>query len=373
LGVRKITVTLALNMISLLMPSQGHAHKFGDSFMSINTHQQKLHWSTPARDLHEVIDFDADKDGKVSLRELKAKRASVAAHMLGRLTLRYDDKVCAKQLLDLRAEKRTHGAYVTLAIEHTCTDAKKTMEVHDHILAQSKSKHRCLVFVTHKTKTQPFTLTAKRPGLRINIASFEQRNHFVKWVREGVWHVWIGFDHILFLWVLLLPAVLIQTAEGRRGVVKASQAWWSLLSIVSVFTVAHSLTLALAVFQVFTPAAGPIESLIALSIVFAALHNLRADSPLSSWQIAFAFGLIHGFGFANVLADLHQFQDSNVLVWFAFNFGVELGQLSWICAFFPLAYSIRHTKFYRTHAIIWGSWAAILIATYWFVESIGFL
>jgi hypothetical protein len=107
---------------------------------------------------------------------------------------------------------------------------------------------------------------------------------------------------------------------------------------------------------------------IAASVVLAALNNLRGTIERRRWVLAFVFGLIHGFGFASVLADLGLPQGALVLALVGFNVGVELGQLAIVAAFLPLAFSLRGTRFYRVGVLTGGSILVALIASWWFIQ-----
>ena len=198
-------------------------------------------------------------------------------------------------------------------------------------------------------------------------------------MRHGVWHIWIGFDHILFLLSLLLPAVLMpkvlmskvlmpaaaRQGQGQSQSIKA--AFFDVLKVVTAFTLAHSLTLSLASLHVLSLPSRWVESAIAASVVLAALNNLwplfRGRRPVA----AFVFGLIHGFGFAGVLADLGLPQSGLLLSLLGFNVGVELGQLAIVAVFLPLAFALRKTWFYR-QLLTTGSALIVLIAALWLVE-----
>ena len=191
---------------------------------------------------------------------------------------------------------------------------------------------------------------------------------FADYVRHGVWHIWIGFDHILFLVSLLLPAVLVRHAGcwKERETLKASVL--DVVRIVTAFTLAHSLTLTLAALGALSLPSRLVESAIAASVVLAALNNLW---PLvHRWRaaVAFAFGLIHGFGFASVLADLGLPQDALVVSLVGFNVGVELGQLAIVAAFLPLAHALRRGLFYRRVVLGGGSALIALLAMVWLAE-----
>jgi hypothetical protein len=202
----------------------------------------------------------------------------------------------------------------------------------------------------------------------LQVAAPSRWRQFSDYVRHGVWHIWIGFDHILFLVSLLLPAVLVRQ-EGRwqgRDTLRASV--MDVLKIVTAFTLAHSLTLTLAALGALSLPSRLVESAIAASVVLAALNNLW---PLvHRWRalVAFAFGLIHGFGFASVLADLGLPQGALVLSLVGFNVGVEVGQLAIVAAFLPLAYVLRRGLFYRRAVLAGGSALIAAIAMVWLAE-----
>ena len=143
-----------------------------------------------------------------------------------------------------------------------------------------------------------------------------------------------------------------------------------LLIVVTAFTIAHSITLALAALSVIELPSRLVESAIAASVLLAALNNLWPVVQRGRWLVAFAFGLVHGFGFASVLADLGLPQDSLLLALVGFNLGVEAGQLVIVGAFLPLAYAARHTWMYRRMVFVGGSLAIALVASLWMVERV---
>jgi hypothetical protein len=189
---------------------------------------------------------------------------------------------------------------------------------------------------------------------------------------EGTWHIWIGFDHVLFLLALLLPAVGRWQQRQWQPVPRLRDALVDVLGVVTAFTVAHSITLSLAALGLVALPSRLVESVIAFSVVLAALNNLRQPRvpPRASVRIgiAFGFGLLHGFGFASVLADLGLPSGALVLALLGFNVGVELGQLAVVAVFLPLAYALRQTGFYRTGVLRVGSLLIAALAALWLVE-----
>jgi hypothetical protein len=221
---------------------------------------------------------------------------------------------------------------------------------------QGASAPQALVFATDSA-TQELKLAAP--------SAWETLRQYVV---EGIWHIWIGFDHILFLVALLLPAVLVRQQSAWTPTPSLRAASVDVLKVVTAFTVAHSITLSLAVLGFVRLPSRLVESVIAASVVVAALNNLRGTVDKKRWVMAFTFGLMHGFGFASVLADLGLPQGALALALVGFNLGVEIGQLAIVAAFLPLAFLLRTTAFYRIGVLRFGSLAVALVASWWFVQ-----
>ena len=190
------------------------------------------------------------------------------------------------------------------------------------------------------------------------------------YLREGIWHIWLGFDHLLFLVTLLLPAVLIRQGDQWKAVPDFAIALREVASIVTAFTVAHSLTLSLATVGLIWLPSRLVESAIAGSVVLAGIANLYPRITQRRWLMAFGFGLIHGFGFAAVLSDLGLPTDSLLMSLMSFNIGVEIGQLVIVVGLLPLAYALRDSRSYQTLVLRAGSIAIILVALAWLAERV---
>ena len=197
-------------------------------------------------------------------------------------------------------------------------------------------------------------------------------------IRSGIWHIWIGFDHILFLLALLLPSVLkFRSSHGIARAGSGTKVWIpverlkpalkNLITIVTCFTIAHSITLCLAAFNIISLPPRLIESIIAISIALAAIHNIYPLFSGKEWLIAFVFGLFHGFGFASVLAEKGVVGNYLALSIFGFNLGVEIGQLAIILLVFPILYLLRKSFLYPKIRVF-GSIILILFSLYWFIE-----
>ncbi len=198
-------------------------------------------------------------------------------------------------------------------------------------------------------------------------SAFEQ---FIVFTIEGVWHIWIGIDHILFLIALLLPSVLRLEKGKWVPVLNFKAAFYNVLKVVTAFTIAHSVTLTLATLDIVTLPSKWVEAVIALSVVLAALNNIYPMVSDRVWAVALGFGFIHGFGFANVLADLELPTGTLAIALFSFNIGVEIGQLAIAVAFFPLIFLLRKQAFYQPIKLRLGSAVIGVIASLWIVDRV---
>jgi HupE/UreJ protein len=180
--------------------------------------------------------------------------------------------------------------------------------------------------------------------------------------------VWIGYDHLAFLLLLLLPGVLRAAgASGWQAVPTFRETARDLFRIITAFTLAHSLTLALAATGTVSIPVRPVEIAIAASIVIAGLLNLFPGAARARLALAFGFGLVHGFGFSNALAELGARGARLVPTLAGFNAGVELAQLSLVLLVLPLLFRARKSAFYAWRFMPAASLAAAMAGAAWLV------
>lgn len=195
---------------------------------------------------------------------------------------------------------------------------------------------------------------------------------FIAMIKQGIWHIWIGFDHILFLLALILPAVVRRKNNSLYGwepVMTFKSAFLYIIKVITFFTIAHTITLTLASLELVSLPSRLVESIIAFSIGLAAFHNIKPIFKMKDWIIAFIFGLFHGFGFASVLSDLGLTKEFLTLSLLGFNVGVEIGQLVIIAIIFPILYLIRKRKSYPKF-LVFMSALLIFMSIYWLIERV---
>ena len=383
---RRNLIALVGALFLSVVASVAHAHKPSDSYLSLQVDGEKItgQWDIALRDLDLVLDLDRNADAAIDWGEVRARHAEIAAYALSRLVLTQPASsgeqggACKLAVTDHLIDNHTDGAYAVLKLAGACPGAVAALSVNYSLLFDVDAQHRGLLKLESRSAGgagsagAPFVLSAVFPAdnatQTLKLAEPGGIAQFATYVADGVKHIAIGIDHILFLIALLLPAVLLRSGGKWVPVADLSTAFWSVLKIVTAFTVAHSITLSLAVLEVVQLPSRFVESAIAASVLITALDNLWPFLPLKRWLVAFAFGLLHGFGFASVLIDLKLPASALVLSLFGFNVGVEIGQLILVAILVPLAYVSRASKGY-THVVLGaGSVLIAAISLGWLLE-----
>ena len=362
-------IALALALAGL---APAHAHKPSDSYLALTVAEDKIsgQWDIALRDLDFAIGLDADGNGEITWGEVRVKHAEIAAYALARLAVRSDGAPCTIESGAQLIDDHTDGAYTVLPLTLRCPGAPAQLTIDYTLFADLDPQHRGLLNLQALGLTRAAVLGPQAQTQTFELKSVSRWSQFIDYGREGVWHIWIGFDHILFLLALLLPAVLIWRGARWQPVETFREAFMGVFKIVTAFTVAHSITLSLATLGFVSLPSRWVESAIAASVVLAALNNVWPVFHGRRWTVAFAFGLIHGFGFASVLADLGLPREALALALVGFNLGVEGGQLAIVAVFLPLAFALRRSTFYRRAVMIGGSLLIATLAGIWLVERV---
>ena len=350
------------------------AHQGSTSYLSLSVDESSIRgrWEIPVADLDLALKLDQDNDHKVSANELQVCWAEVQSYALRHLKLSVDGaaQTLAVTNVSPKIQVFVDGASTSLDFVATNLAHPTNLEVEYRFMFDRKPLDRAFMQVECRSVTQTAVFTSDRPIQRFDLTTRRTRNEFLSFGWHGVHHIWIGLDHILFLVALLLPAVLRFERNLWRPVASFREAFLNVFKVVTAFTVAHSITLSLAALQVVALPSRGVESAIAISVLAAAANNVRVFLPSHLWLMAFAFGLIHGFGFANVLTELGLPRNALLLALVGFNLGVEAGQLALVSLFLPLAFAIRGSTFYRKGVMKLGSLLIIALAGVWLAERL---
>jgi len=367
-----------LGLALALWAASAPAHKPSDSYLTLSVPATggvvAGQWDVALRDLDFALGVDANHDGAITWGELKAARARIADYALSRLRLeaigRGDRQVCTTKLTDLLVDEHVDGHYAVLRFSADCGLRPRELAVRYQLLFEVDPTHRGLLDVRGGAAEQAEVLSKDAPFATVNVTAPGRWRQFQGFVSEGIWHILKGFDHILFLLTLLFPAVVRYGSAGWEPRESLRESALDVLKVVTAFTLAHSLTLSLAVLGLVHLPARWVESAIAATVLLGALNNLHPLVVSHRWAVAFIFGLVHGFGFASVLADLGLHGTNLALSLVGFNCGVEIGQIAIVLAVLPLAFLLRHTLLYRQTFMPAGATATGLVAAYWLVARV---
>ncbi|NJN46264.1 MAG: HupE/UreJ family protein [Candidatus Competibacteraceae bacterium] len=366
---KKLRFVLLLGLF-LIIPQTGWAHKPSDSYLSLEFERDTVavRWDIALRDLEYAIGLDADGDGEITWGELRIRHAAIGSYALAHLKIMNGGESCDPSSLRQAVEDHSDGAYTVLTFELGCPFTHSPLTLDYRLFFDLDPSHRGLLRIDYPTGTQTAVLSPEQPQLILQPTAHSRGQQFLDYWREGVWHIWLGFDHLLFLITLLLPAVLRREDGHWRQVDGFRTVMTEVVGVVTAFTIAHSLTLSAAVLGWISLPSRWVESVIAATVLVAALNNLYPFVRTRLWVLAFSLGLIHGFGFASVLVDLGLPSSAVALALGGFNLGVETGQLAVVIALLPLAYVLRNSWFYRRALLQMGSAGIAVIAVTWLLE-----
>jgi hypothetical protein len=371
----KALIAMLLCVGALLLAAPASAHKPSDSYLTLDVQGRQVdgQWDIALRDLDMAIGLDGDGNGELTWNEVRARQDAIGAYALARLKLASGGGACPLQVTEMLLDEHSDGAYAVLRLRGACGAEVANLDVASldidyALLFDIDPQHKGLLQLRHAGQVSTAIFAPGSAHQTLRVADASSMRQFGDYVRHGVWHIWIGFDHILFLLSLLLPAVLVRRDRSWQGRDSFRAAAFDVLKIVTAFTLAHSITLTLATLGVLALPSRLVESAIAASVVLAALNNLWPLFHGRRALVAFAFGLIHGFGFASVLLDLGLPKASLLLSLVGFNVGVELGQIAIVALFLPLAFLARNSKLYRKGLLGAGSCMIALLALAWLAE-----
>lgn len=362
-----------------LVPRASSAHAVGKSSLQLDVAGSTLggSWRVGAADLEPVLGLDESGDRRVDADELGRASPAIGEYLASRLEVAAAGAACAT----LVSEPRLEGADVVARVEARCDGLgeRDELQLRYDLFFEHDSSHQGLLRLTRGDVTHSAVFThrdrVEAIAARASSAWQSASGHLL----QGIWHIALGYDHLAFLLTLLLPAVLVRRAApsgpslSRPGAAwvplsSAWPAWRRVLRIVTAFTLAHSITLSLAGLGAVHPPERLIEVAIAASVVIAALDNLVPFVGTRSYLLAFSFGLVHGFGFANALGELGLPKGHELLALFGFNLGVEVGQLAVVAAVLPLALLLRRSRRYVPWVLRGGSAAVAALALFWVIE-----
>ena len=332
-------------------PAAAHELSRSTSRLTVSGRTVHVVLTIGATDLHQGPAVDSDGDGVASVDEVDGAIPPVFAAIKQHFQVYGDGAAPASIRLD-RYEV-SEGETLRMELQYTFAAPPAVVTVVSTLHALTQPDHRHLLHAVVGDGSHEAVLDAGRTRTTIDDVGVPLLQTARRFVSLGIEHIVTGYDHLAFVIGLLIGA------SSLLAVVK----------IVTAFTVAHSVTLGLATFELVSLPSALIESLIALSIAWVAVENLLLDRLAGRWRIAFVFGLVHGFGFSNVLRDLELPPRTLALSLFTFNAGVEIGQVLFVVLAFPLVWLAMRSGRQAQLALV-GSSVVLVLGVYWFVQRL---
>ena len=346
-----------------VQPAQAHSLSVAHVEIDATGHagQTRVELELALRDIALSLPLDADRDEQVTWGELQQARPSLEAMAVAGLSLSSSAGRCTLAPRTLAIRRYDSGAYAVLGMDAGCP-SRSGIGLRYDLLFDRDPQHRAIVTLRDGAATRAAVVTS---GQRVVVPTLSNGRQFAGFVSEGILHILSGYDHLAFLLSLLLPAALVRLRGEWQPQQSPRQGIVQIIGIVTAFTAAHSITLSLSALGWVVPASQWIEAVIAASVLLAALNNVWPWVTARVWAITFAFGLIHGFGFAGALSELGLPQTGRLLSLLGFNLGVELGQLTVVCAALPVLFLLRGKRWYSHRVMPLLSLAIAATATVW--------
>jgi hypothetical protein len=302
-----------------------------------------------------VSGLDANGDGVVDARELTRAQPATEAVVLGAIAVEGDGAPCRATL---ESAELAEPDGIDVRGRYRCASPPSQVRVHVKLLEDLAEGHRHVARLIVGSTTADDVL--RREHEDISAGSTKQAAaptpaaSVISFLRLGIEHILTGYDHLVFLFGLVLVG-------GRLR---------SLVGAVTAFTVAHSITLALAVLGVWAPSPRIVEPAIALSIVWVGIENFFVHDTRGRWRITFPFGLVHGFGFAGALREIELPRARVPAALLTFNLGVEVGQLAVMAVVVPAIVLLRRRGLLSRTATLVLSAGVVVAGAYWFISRV---
>lgn len=356
----------------VLLAACAGAHQMSTAYLTAHMNEAGTlegNWQIRLFDLEQAIGLDADGDNQLLWLEVTEKSPAISRYLTENFTVARDGKACtltfpAKWQLD----SHFNEPYLVIPMMGQCASSGE-LSLHYTAFFDQDAQHKLLASFADQNSMQNRVLSVGQNSITLSPQNGGAWASFKEFVYQGVIHIWIGIDHILFLLTLLLTCVLTRESgrwKARENIkpIIVTTTW-----IVTAFTIAHSITLtATALGWIVVPSRW-VEVGIAATVVVTALNNIFPLVLRLGW-LTFGFGLLHGMGFAGVLGELGLPADQKTLTVLAFNLGVEIGQLAIVFIALPALAWARQFRWYARYGLTTGSALIALVATQWIFERI---
>ncbi len=359
---------LLLFLFSLMI----EAHQSKENYIDVNITADHvfLHCDIETDNFQSVIDLDDNNNSVVSWKELYNHQQQIETHLLSQIHLTQNNQLITLSPSEYKIYRKLDQSYLNILLHGDVTSQETDLSLEYTLFFDIDPLQRMFLSVTTADNNITQLFSPRQTSHQLSLQKKSQWDYFLQFWEEGIWHIWSGYDHLLFVLMLIIPAVLIKKEQTVSVVSSFKTALLNLVKIITTFSIAHSITLSAAFLDLASINARWIESGIALSIFITAVFNIMKYFPHRIYLLVFLFGLLHGFGFANALSEMAMQNVHLLIILFGFNLGVETGQIAIVLLVFPLLYYFAKFHFYQTIILQGISFITALLALYWFIDRI---
>jgi hypothetical protein len=352
----------------LAISSSVHGHSLNDSYLqlSISDSQYSGKLQIALSDLEIAIGLDADYNQELTWGELKSASPLIDAYIHERFSMQAGEQICESNLGPYRLEELSGGVYLNIPLQGECRSSGD-LSIGYSMLFDVDSSHRGIASISQDGKSSSYVFSPRKQSIEFDSRSSGLAVSLLNFIFEGIWHIWIGIDHVLFILAMLFGVILRQQ-NSTNSKPSWSKTCLEVVKLVTAFTFAHSLTLLLSTLGLVRLQEQFVESAIALSVLAGGINILFPIFGNHHWKFAFLFGLIHGFGFANVLMDLELSTNQLIAGLLGFNLGVEFGQFIIVAITAPILVFMCKRDWTRRIGSIAGGIVVSQMGLFWFFQ-----
>ena len=349
-----------LAIIMTFAASQAGAHETTRSYVTLTRDGPNItaEFRIAFRDIEVAAWMDENLDGNITWGETKQRLDAISAYVLSAFSLDAGG-ACTLKLDDPDVSAEGGIDYLVLHFKGLCPDALTPLKITSRLFIEIDPDHRMFLTASSDGATTTTILSAATPDVTISATTSGLWHSFASYFISGIEHLMGGADHLVFLFVLMLPAVASGSTPRRAAI--------GVVAALTGFTLAHALTLTAAATDLLKPPAAVIEILIAVSIIITAIDNVRPFIPAPRAAVAAFFGIIHGFGFASALGVLQLSGTGLAVALVGFNLGIEIAQIAVVLVTLPILYLIGKGQL----VMRLGGFGAVCAGLYWVWQRVG--
>jgi hypothetical protein len=313
-------------VVVLLFAARAFAHQSSVVYSQLAVDGRHVEGTFQLSDQDLAAPLGLAESERPTRAQVERSRKKLEAYLAERVTVTNEGHACEPEPGALSFLDKAEGFFAVVTLDWACKRTAADVRVKYDLFFDVDPRHQGLARVQLPGQPESqhvFRADARELALSQPVTLFD---HVRDYLVLGIEHIFTGYDHLAFLFGLLVVAGFSSLRGGLRYV----------LGVVTAFTLAHSITLICSGLDLLRLPSRIVEPAIALSILYVAVENLVVPKPRFRWLLTFGFGLVHGFGFASVLREIGLPPRGLVLSLLSFNVGVELGQLAIVAAMAPL-------------------------------------